>query len=156
MQPFIAKSNAAAEAQTKLTTIMRQRMGASEADVSSMNKMIAVQTQLGIIGGTVQRSGGGFMVDARAHGQRGAQYTTSSGKIKPVLMWATEGTAVRGRKGWGGKDRGHTRRKGAYRGRMPKYDIIDRAEAQSVTFVEKDLESEIEAAAWRRAKKMGL
>lgn len=104
----------------------------------------------------VYSRGGGFMVDARAHGARGAQYTTSSGKIKPVLMWATEGTAVRGRKNWGGKDHGHTRRKGAYRGRMPKYDIIDRAEAQSVAFVEKDLESEIEAAAWRRAQKLGL
>ena len=299
LQPFIAKANAAAEAQAKLTTVMRQRMGATAGDLTAINGLVSAQTKLGVVGGTVQKSGlqqlatfasqrstlmtllpamnnllvqqrglsatsedavgianlmgkalmgnatalrrvgitlydtshpfagkefadvlralnarqlkltlksayrkegnkvkkiveqiastatasdgphagntlrhggavgasakvrvysrgGGFMVDARAHGQRGAQYTTSSGKIKPVLMWATEGTAVRGRKGWGGKDRGHTRRKGAYRGRMPKYDIIDRAEAQSVTFVEKDLESEIEAAAWRRAKKMGL
>ncbi len=45
---------------------------------------------------------------------------------------------------------------GAYRGRRPKYDIIDRAEAQSVSFVENDLQSEVEAAAWKRAQKMGL
>ena len=57
MQGYIDKANNASVVQTKLTTIMRQRMGASEADVASMNKMVAVQTHLGIIGGTVQRSG---------------------------------------------------------------------------------------------------
>jgi hypothetical protein len=39
---------------------------------------------------------------------------------------------------------------------MPRYDIIDRAEAQSVNFVENDLQGEVEAAAWKRAQKMGL
>lgn len=57
MQPFIAKSNAATEAQTKLTTIMRQRMGATEANTAAVNEAMAAQTKLGIIGGTVQRSG---------------------------------------------------------------------------------------------------
>lgn len=57
MQPFIAKSNAATEAQTKLTTIMRQRMGATEANTTAVNEAMAAQTKLGIIGGTVQRSG---------------------------------------------------------------------------------------------------
>ncbi len=57
MQGYIDRANNAAVVQTKLTTIMRQRMGASEADVTSMNKMISAQTQLGIVGGTVQRSG---------------------------------------------------------------------------------------------------
>jgi len=104
----------------------------------------------------VYRQGGGFMVDARARGRRGAQYVNSAGATKPVLMWATEGTAVRGRTNWDGKDSGHKRRRGAYRGRMPRYDIIDRAEAMSVSFVETDLQGEIEAATWRRAKKMGL
>lgn len=97
------------------------------------------------------------MVDARARGRRGAQYTNSAGAIKPVLMWATEGTAVRGRTNWDGhKGDGHKRRRGAYRGRMPRYDIIDRAEAQSVHFVENDLQSEVESAACKRAQKMGL
>ena len=104
----------------------------------------------------VYPKGGGFMVDARARGRRGAQYVNSAGATKPVLMWATEGTAVRGRTNWDGKDNGHKRRRGAYRGRMPRYDIIDRAEAMSVSFVETDLQGEIEAATWRRAKKMGL
>lgn len=57
MQPFIAKSNAATEAQTKLTTIMRQRMGATETNTAAVNEAMAAQTKLGIIGGTVQRSG---------------------------------------------------------------------------------------------------
>lgn len=104
----------------------------------------------------VYRQGGGFMVDARARGRRGAQYTNSAGATKPVLMWATEGTAVRGRTNWDGKAAGHKSRRGAYRGRMPRYDIIDRAEAQAVTFVESDMQGEVEAATWRRAKKMGL
>lgn len=104
----------------------------------------------------VYSRGGGFMVDARAHGRRGAQYTNSAGATKPVLMWATEGTAVRGRTNWNGKDGGHKRRRGAYRGRMPRYDIIDRAEAQAVSFVEADLQGEVEAATWKRAKKMGF
>ena len=57
VQPFIAKSNAATEAQTKLTTVMRQRMGATEADTEAVNKAVSAQTKLGVVGGTVQRSG---------------------------------------------------------------------------------------------------
>ena len=57
MNGYISKANSAAEAQTKLTTIMRQRMGATEADTAAVNKAVAAQTKLGIIGGTVQRSG---------------------------------------------------------------------------------------------------
>lgn len=57
MQPFIAKSNAATEAQTKLTTVMRQRMNATQADTDAVNKAISAQTKLGVVGGTVQRSG---------------------------------------------------------------------------------------------------
>lgn len=57
MQPFIDKANAATAAQTKLTTIMRQRMGATEADISAINDAVAAQTRLGVVGGTVQKSG---------------------------------------------------------------------------------------------------
>ena len=57
MNGYISKANSAAEAQTKLTTIMRQRMGATEADTAAVNEAVAAQTRLGIIGGTVQRSG---------------------------------------------------------------------------------------------------
>ena len=57
MQPFIAKANAAAEAQTKLTTVMRRRMDATQADMAAINQLVAAQTKLGVVGGTVQRSG---------------------------------------------------------------------------------------------------
>ncbi len=57
MNGYIAKANSATEAQTKLTTIMRQRMGATEADTAAVNDAVAAQTKLGIVGGTVQRSG---------------------------------------------------------------------------------------------------
>lgn len=43
MQPYINKANAAATAQTKLTTVMRQRMNATEADVAAVNKMVALR-----------------------------------------------------------------------------------------------------------------
>lgn len=57
MSGYIAKANSATEAQTKLTTVMRQRMGATEDDTEAINKAVASQTQLGIVSGTVQRSG---------------------------------------------------------------------------------------------------
>lgn len=57
MGGYIAKANAATEAQTKLTTVMRQRMGATAEDVASVNAAVAAQTKLGVVGGTVQRSG---------------------------------------------------------------------------------------------------
>lgn len=57
MNTYIDKANASTMAQTKLTTIMRQRMGATEADTAAVNDAVAAQTKLGIIGGTVQRSG---------------------------------------------------------------------------------------------------
>ena len=37
MSGYIAKANAATEAQTKLTTVMRQRMSATAEDVASVN-----------------------------------------------------------------------------------------------------------------------
>ena len=57
MSGYITKANAATEAQTKLTTVMRQRMGATAEDVASVNAAVAAQTKLGVVGGTVQRSG---------------------------------------------------------------------------------------------------
>lgn len=57
MNGYISKANSAAEAQTKLTTIMRQRMGATEADTAAINGAVAAQTKLGIVSGTVQKSG---------------------------------------------------------------------------------------------------
>lgn len=58
MQGYIDKANAATEAQTKLATVMRQRIaGFEEGDVDALNKVVAAQTQLGVVSGTVQRNG---------------------------------------------------------------------------------------------------
>lgn len=57
MQQYIDKANSAAESQVKLRTIMSQRMSATEQDIASINKLIGKQTELGVVGGTVQRAG---------------------------------------------------------------------------------------------------
>lgn len=67
MSGYIAKANAATEAQTKLTTVMRQRMGATAEDVASVNAAVAAQTKLGVVGGTVQRSGLQQLVTFASH-----------------------------------------------------------------------------------------
>lgn len=45
------------EAETKLTTVMRQRMSATAEDVAAIKELAAAQQQLGIIGDEVQLSG---------------------------------------------------------------------------------------------------
>lgn len=57
MDGYVSKANASTTAQTKLVTVMRQRMNATDADTAAINKAVAAQTQLGIVSGTVQKSG---------------------------------------------------------------------------------------------------
>ena len=57
MKDLSAGYTQAAQAQTQLITVMRQRMGANDADIASVGKVIAAQSQLGIIGGTIQKRG---------------------------------------------------------------------------------------------------
>lgn len=58
MQGYIDKANAAAEAQTKLRTVMRQRIsGFQDGDVDALNRLVSAQTALGVVSGTVQRNG---------------------------------------------------------------------------------------------------
>lgn len=57
LQGFIDKANSATEAQTKLNVVMQQRMGATSQDVAAINQLVASQTKLGVVGGTVQKSG---------------------------------------------------------------------------------------------------
>ena len=57
MQPFIDKANNAAVVQTKLKTMMEQRMRATGQDVAAINQLVGAQGKLGVIGGTVQRAG---------------------------------------------------------------------------------------------------
>ena len=55
MQPFIDKANNAAVVQTKLKTMMEQRMRATGQDVAAINQLVGAQGKLGVIGGTVQQ-----------------------------------------------------------------------------------------------------
>ncbi|MCH5202750.1 MAG: hypothetical protein J1F17_06045 [Oscillospiraceae bacterium] len=54
-----AKENAdiQIEAETKLTTVMKQRMGATDANIKSIEKLASAQQALGVVGDEVQLSG---------------------------------------------------------------------------------------------------
>lgn len=47
----------AQQQQMKLTTIMRQRMGANNEMIASINSLIGAETKLGVVGGGAQRAG---------------------------------------------------------------------------------------------------
>lgn len=57
MKELSAGAAAAEIANTKLATVMQQRMGASDQDVASIKQVISAQKELGVIGGTVQVAG---------------------------------------------------------------------------------------------------
>ena len=44
-------------AETKLTTVMRQRMGATDAEIQSIKELASAQQEIGVIGDEVQLSG---------------------------------------------------------------------------------------------------
>ena len=52
-----ASYNAVQQANTQLTTVMRQRMAATEEDIKKVNEIIGAQSKLGVIGGTIQKTG---------------------------------------------------------------------------------------------------
>ena len=57
MAGLTATYNAVQQANTQLTTVMRQRMNATDEDIKKVNDVIGAQTRLGVIGGTVQKTG---------------------------------------------------------------------------------------------------
>ncbi len=57
MKELSAGAAAAEIANTKLATVMQQRMNASDQDVASIKQVISAQKDLGVIGGTVQVAG---------------------------------------------------------------------------------------------------
>nr|DAO90285.1 MAG TPA: Putative tail length tape measure protein [Caudoviricetes sp.] len=57
MAGLTASYNAVQQANTQLTTVMRQRMDATEEDIKKVNEVIGVQSKLGVIGGTIQKTG---------------------------------------------------------------------------------------------------
>ena len=57
MSGLTASYNAVQQANTQLTTVMRQRMAATDEDIKKVTAVIGAQSKLGIIGGTVQKTG---------------------------------------------------------------------------------------------------
>lgn len=57
MTGLTASYNAVQQANTQLTTVMRQRMAATEEDIKKVNEVIGAQSKLGVIGGTIQKTG---------------------------------------------------------------------------------------------------
>lgn len=57
MAGLTASYNAVQQANTQLATVMRQRMGATEEDIKKVNEVIGAQSKLGVIGGTIQKTG---------------------------------------------------------------------------------------------------
>ena len=57
MAGLTATYNAVQQANTQLTTVMRQRMNATDDDIKKVSEVIGAQSKLGVIGGTVQKTG---------------------------------------------------------------------------------------------------
>ena len=57
MAGLTASYNAVQQANTQLTTVMRQRMNATDEDIKKVNEVIGAQSKLGVIGGTIQKTG---------------------------------------------------------------------------------------------------
>ena len=57
MAGLTASYNAVQQANTQLTTVMHQRMDATEEDIKKVNEVIGAQSKLGVIGGTIQKTG---------------------------------------------------------------------------------------------------
>lgn len=104
--------------------------------------------------------GGGFLVTVKARGanrqgkgEKG-MHTNRTGKRKPILMWAEEGTDFR-------KTKSRTKifarkRKGHSTGRMPGYGFLERATPEMYRSVETGLFPEVQAAVNKTAQKAGI
>lgn len=57
MQSYTEANAVQVEAETKLTEVMRQRMGATDSEVESIKKLASAQQELGVIGDEVQLAG---------------------------------------------------------------------------------------------------
>lgn len=57
MAGLTATYSAVQQANTQLTTVMRQRMDATDQEIKSITDVISAQSKLGVVSGTVQKSG---------------------------------------------------------------------------------------------------
>lgn len=105
----------------------------------------------------VYSRGGGFMVTVKAKSsgdKTQGMHRNRYGKLKPVLVFAEDGTVSRKTKT---KTRIFTRiRKGHPTGSMPKFGILDKSTAGMFRSVETGLFPEVEAAVIKSARKSGI
>lgn len=98
----------------------------------------------------VYSRGGGFMVTVKGNKKNDkGMYRNSRSKLKPVLMWAEDGTGSRVTRGGGFRSAHPT-------GSLKKYGFLERAEAEMFPTAEKDLLPEVEDAVAKVAKKAGF
>lgn len=71
----ISVYQSAQQQQMKLTTIMRQRMGANNEMIASINSLIGAETKLGVVGGGAQRAGA----------QQLATFLSTEGALKTLI-----------------------------------------------------------------------
>ncbi len=92
--------------------------------------------------------GGGFLVTVK--GSRGkSMHRNRFGQLKPVLMWAEEGTAER-------STRGGWRRRAHATGRMPRLGFLEKAAPEMYSRAEREMLPAVERAVERVARKAGL
>lgn len=90
--------------------------------------------------------GTGFMVTVKPHGRTGS-HRNRRGLLKPVLLFAEEGTKER-----------YTRRPNPYgrrHGRLSALHLLEPVERQGAAIIEKELRPAVEQAVWKQAKKLG-
>ena len=112
------------------------------------------------------RYGMGFMVSVKPHGRRKGIHLNRSGKEKPVLMWAEDGTRMRraGRRitSFFGKSRFTGKKVRQYlrgvpnRGKMKRYAFLAKTEQQTSDSVENNLFAELQKNVEKAARKQGL
>lgn len=132
----------------KAAKLVREEMHRSglkvKGDVKSLDKSVRVR---------IYPKGGGFLVTTKPRGKQGV-HRNRFGKLKPVAMWASEGTTDRYLR------RRFKKRNGkpgtGYRGAMRNYGFVDKATTQAFGVVEQDLGKELETAVMKAAKKAGL
>lgn len=90
--------------------------------------------------------GTGFMVTVKPHGRVGS-HRNRRGLLKPVLLFAEEGTKER-----------RTRRPNPYgrrHGTMPALHLLEPVERQGAAIIEEELRPAVEQAVMKQAKKLG-
>ncbi len=152
--------------------IRREGNRLKKAAVASLNsKDLGKGTRRAVSGGIYLRvfpdnCGLGFMVSVKPHGRKKGAHLNRAGLLKPVLMWAEDGTDYRriGRRvsSFFGKSRFTKKnvrrylRGGAGRGRMKPYHFLADTEKQDAGTVEKNLFDNLQKNVEKQARKAGL